>query len=144
MGQGGGEDMLTFLLHSSILFDLLWYWNYVTVVQPSKRSAPRKENWGTSEGKKEKSNYGILPRRQVLDLREQSGLQPNSSVKPYSPKHGRQTEVKGKEQEGHFYLGPDSGSDFRKEQVEDVKQKRQSGRWGRVEWRPGLFSITLM
>lgn len=107
--------MLTFLLYSSIMFDLLWYWDYVTAVEPSKSTAPREENWRSSEGKKEKYNYGILPRRQVLDLREQSGLQPNSSVRPYSSKHGRQTEAKGKEQERRFFTWDRTqGSDFRK------------------------------
>lgn len=45
----------------------------------------------------------------------------------HSPKRGRQSEVKGKEQKGRFYLGPDSGTRLQKE---------------RGEQGPGPFSIT--
>lgn len=101
------------------MFDLLRYRDCVTAVESSKKTALQEENWGTAEGKEKREiimESWVLPRRQALDLREQNRQQPKRVVyNQYSPKHGRQTEVKGKEQKGCFYLGPDSGTRLQKE-----------------------------
>lgn len=123
---GGKENGLTFSLCSYESFDLLQYWDdYVTAVEPSRKTTLKEENWGTAERKEKREiimESWVLPRRQVLDLRGQSSQQPKRVVwDQYTPKHGRQSEVRGKEQERHFYPGPGSGIRLQKELAAGLK-----------------------
>lgn len=103
--RGKGE-WVNFFLCSYESFDLLQYWDYVTAVEPSRKTTLKEENWGTAEGKEKREiimESWVLPRRQVLDLRGQSSQQPKRVVwDQYTPNMADRVRWRGRNKKGTF------------------------------------------